>query len=57
MEDTIERMKKGQNVHGRMNRDSLKKGPGKGGILRRSVVCSLLEYFLRHVHAWKKMFK
>ena len=44
LEDAIERMKKGQNLHGRMSRDQLKKRgtppPGKGGkgILRRSIV-------------------
>lgn len=44
LEDAIERMKKGQNLHGRMSRDQLKKRsttpPGKTGkgILRRSVM-------------------
>lgn len=44
LEDAIERMKKGQQLHGRMTREQLKKRstppPGKGGkgILRRSIV-------------------
>lgn len=42
LEDTIERMKKGQNIHGRMTKDQFKKrgasSPPNKGILRRSVV-------------------
>ncbi|XP_052816853.1 uncharacterized protein LOC128243253 isoform X2 [Mya arenaria] len=39
MEDAIERMKKGQNIHGRMNRDQFSKSSSSQnrGILRRSV--------------------
>ncbi|XP_053401290.1 WD repeat-containing protein 97-like isoform X3 [Mercenaria mercenaria] len=41
LEDTIERMKKGQNIHGRMSRDQFKKkgssSPQSKSILRRSV--------------------
>ena len=37
LEDTIERMKKGQNIHGRLSKDQLKRRESKS-ILRRSVV-------------------
>ncbi|XP_060556270.1 WD repeat-containing protein 97-like [Ruditapes philippinarum] len=37
LEDTIDRMKKGQNIHGRMSRDQFKKTPSNKSILRRSV--------------------
>ena len=43
LEDAIDRMKKGQNIHGRMTRDQLKKRESVSGnksILRRSVVSS-----------------
>ncbi|KAL4234274.1 hypothetical protein ACF0H5_005924 [Mactra antiquata] len=37
LEDTIDRMKKGQNIHGRINKEQLKKSSPNKSILRRSV--------------------
>ncbi|XP_052231228.1 WD repeat-containing protein 97-like isoform X3 [Dreissena polymorpha] len=39
LEDAIDRMKKGQNIHGRLSKEQLRKGsiPGGKGILRRTV--------------------